>query len=93
MDSTISMSRDQVSSDLDEEVAILGLERGIYYGLNAVGAKVWRLIREPKTVREICDTLLDEYDVDSERCERAVLVLLEDLEREGLIEVCDGTDS
>ena len=93
MNSTVTMARDQVYSGLDDEVAILGLKKGIYYGLNSVGARIWRLIQEPKTVREIRDTLIEEYDVDSEHCEREVLALLHDLAREGLIEVRDETDS
>ena len=79
--------RDQVSADLAGEAAILNLKSGVYYGLNAVGARIWSLIQEPKTVEDIRDTILNEYDVEPERCERDLLALLERLAAEGLIEV------
>jgi hypothetical protein len=86
-DSTVVAAKDQVSSDLGGEVAILDLKAGVYYGLDAVGARIWSLIQEPRTVNEIRDILLEEYEVEPERCERDLLVLLQRLADEGLIEV------
>ena len=85
--STVVAPKDQVSSDLGGEVAILDLKAGVYYGLDAVGARIWSLIQEPRTVNEIRDILLEEYDVEPERCERDLLVLLRRLADEGLVEV------
>ena len=82
-------AKDQVSSDLGGEVAILDLKAGVYYGLDAVGARIWSLIQEPRTVNEIRNILLEEYEVEPERCERDLLVLLQRLATEGLIEVED----
>jgi hypothetical protein len=86
-DSTVVAAKDQVSSDLGGEVAILDLKAGVYYGLDAVGARIWSLIQEPRTVNEIRNILLEEYEVEPERCERDLLVLLQRLANEGLIEV------
>jgi hypothetical protein len=85
--STVVAAKDQVSSDLRGEVAILDLKAGVYYGLDAVGARIWSLIEEPRTVNEIRDILLEEYDVEPERCERDLLALLRRLADEGLVEV------
>ena len=86
-DSTVVAAKDQVSSDLGGEVAILDLKAGVYYGLDTVGARIWSLIQEPRTVNEIRDRLLEEYEVEPERCERDLLVLLQRLADERLIEV------
>ena len=86
-DSTVVAAKDQVSSDLGGEVAILDLKAGVYYGLDTVGARIWSLIQEPRTVNEIRDILLEEYEVEPERCERDLLVLLQRLADESLIEV------
>ena len=80
-------AKDQASSDLGGEVAILDLKAGVYYGLDAVGARIWSLIQEPRTVNEIRDILLEEYEVEPERCERDLLALLRRLADEGLVEV------
>ncbi len=89
--SIIVATKDQVSSDLGGEVAVLDLKAGMYYGLEAVGARIWSLIQKPRTVNEIRDIIVDEYDVEPERCERDLLVLLQRLADEGLVEVKDET--
>ncbi len=89
--SVISLSRDQVSTDLAGEAAILNLVDGVYYGLNEAGAFIWRMLQEPKTVADICAGMMAEYDVDSDRCEMDVLELLEELQSKGLIEVRNET--
>ena len=90
--SVIVASKDQVSSDLGGEVAILNLKAGVYYGLDEVGgARIWNLPQEQKTVNEIQDILLKEYDLEPERCERDLLTLLQRLVTKGLVEVKDET--
>jgi Coenzyme PQQ synthesis protein D (PqqD) len=80
-------SSDQVSSDLAGESVILNLKTGTYYGLNAVGSSIWLLIQEPKTVRDLCEAILKEYEVDPQTCENDVQTLLADLLSAQLIEI------
>ncbi len=89
-DTTVVRSSDQASADLGGEAAILNLKDGVYYGLDAVGARIWELIEEPRTVRDVCDTLCNEYDVDAERCERDLIALLTELAQHGLIDIVDA---
>jgi hypothetical protein len=89
--STVVAAEGQVSSEIGEEVAILDLKAGTYYGLDTVGARVWELIQGPKSVGEIRNILLDEYEVEPKRCERDLLALLQTLVNEGLVEVKNGT--
>jgi hypothetical protein len=83
---------DQVSCSLGSEVAILNLKNGVYYGVDPVGAYIWNLIQQPRTVKDLREFLFNEYDVEPERCERDLLALLEKLLGEGLIEVKAGTE-
>jgi hypothetical protein len=85
--SVVVVARDQVSSDLGGEAAILSLKNETYYGLNPVAARVWALIQTPTTARDISEALAAEYDVEPERSARDVLALLQRLADEGLIEV------
>jgi Coenzyme PQQ synthesis protein D (PqqD) len=88
--STVVAAEGQVSSDLGDEVAILDLRGGMYYGLESVGRRIWSLIQEPRTVREIRDIVASEYEVEPERCERDVIELIQRLTDEGLVEVKGG---
>jgi Coenzyme PQQ synthesis protein D (PqqD) len=85
--SRIKVSEDQVSSYVAGEVVILNLKTGTYHSLNPVGARIWQLIQEPKTVREIINTLCIEYDVELNVCERDLQELLKSLEAAHLIEI------
>jgi hypothetical protein len=87
--SVVVAASEQISCPLGEESAILNLKNSVYYGLDTVGAQVWKLLREPKSVGELRDALLDEYDVEAGRCEQDLLELLENMRSEGLIEVRD----
>lgn len=91
LDSIVTVSKDQVSSDLAGEAAILNLKAGKYYGLDEVGARAWSFLRVPRSVREIKRMFLEEYEVDPEQCERDLIALFHKLEGEGLIEIQSET--
>jgi hypothetical protein len=85
-DFKIVVSKDQVSRDLAEEAVILNTRSGIYYGLDAVGARVWNLILEPRTFSEICRVIAAEYDVEPASCAADLRELCATLQAHGLIE-------
>ncbi len=85
--SIVSASPEQVSCPLGDEAAILNMKNTVYYGLNPVGARVWNLLQQPRTISDLRDALLEEYDVDTGRCEKDLLELLEKMRSEGLIQV------
>jgi hypothetical protein len=91
--STVVAAKHQVSSDLGEEVAILELGAGMYYGLNEVGARLWELVQEPRKVEEIQAVILDEYEVAPASGKRDVLALLQQLADSRLVEVRDETSA
>src|SRR5215469_2816065 len=87
---TVAAVKDQVSCALDGDTVILHLGSGTYYGLNAVGSTIWNLIQEPRTIDEIHNSLLEQYDADAGECERDLLNLLDDLTKAGLVEIRDA---
>jgi hypothetical protein len=86
-DTRVVAARDQVSAELDGEAVVLSLADGIYYGLDPVGASVWALLEQPRTVAELRDAVVAEYDVDAPTAEADLLRLLADLAARGLVEV------
>ena len=93
MDSTVVVSKEQMSCGLDDEAVILSLKQGVYYSLNPCGNRIWSLIQKPVKVRIIRDALLQEYDIDKETCEKDLLSLLSDLDKEGLVVIENPTPS
>jgi hypothetical protein len=88
--SRVVASREQVSCELGGEAAILNLKNSVYYGLDQVGARVWTLLQEPRSVKELRDVIVQEFEVTPERCESDLYALLEKLMAEGLVEAADG---
>ncbi|NJM65476.1 MAG: lasso peptide biosynthesis PqqD family chaperone [Acaryochloris sp. RU_4_1] len=86
---TVVATPEQVSSDLAGESVILNLKTGMYFGLNEVGTSIWNLLQEPRSVHDICDAILQEYEVAAEQCEQDVLSLLQELAESELIEIKD----
>ncbi|HVB85243.1 MAG TPA: PqqD family protein [Candidatus Dormibacteraeota bacterium] len=85
--SIVGATRDHVSCSLGDEAAILNMKNTVYYGLDPVGARVWDLVQQAKSVGEIRDALLEEYEVQAEECERDLLDLLRQMREQGLIDV------
>jgi hypothetical protein len=90
-DSVVVVAKQQVSCVLDAETVILHFDKGLYFGLNDVGTIVWNQIQSPRTVREIRDAIMSEYEVSTDRCEHDLMQLMQELCQEGLIEVRDVT--
>lgn len=74
-----------VYKKVGEEMVLLDFERGIYYGLNPVGARVWELLTEGKSTDEIIDLLTDEFDVQRTDAKDDVMALVDDLAANGLV--------
>jgi hypothetical protein len=80
VDAVVCASPQQVSCDIANEAVLLSMCDGEYYGLNEVAASIWQLIQQPRTVREVRDALLAEYeDIQPAECERAVLGFLTEM--------------
>lgn len=55
------------------------------FNLNKVGADVWERIDGKKTVKEIIDELVQEYELEPIKIKEDVLVFLDDLAHEKII--------
>jgi hypothetical protein len=73
-------TRQQVSCGLGDEVVILSMESGAYFGLNPVAARIWELLQERRTIGSVRDILLEEYEgIDAEGCMRQLVDVLRQL--------------
>ena len=88
MSSEVVATTQQVSAELMDEVVILSLKTGEYYGLDPVGAEIWSFVQQPRKVAEVRDGLLSRYDgVTPEDCTAQVLSLLEEMVKLELLDV------
>ncbi|HXZ81423.1 MAG TPA: PqqD family protein [Terriglobales bacterium] len=84
-DVVIKAAPDQVSCNVGGEAVILHLKQGTYYGLNEIGAVIWRSLQKPKTVGQLEELMLADFDVSKEQVEGDLQQLLEQMQASGLI--------
>ena len=90
-DSVVVAAKEQISTQVDEEAALLNLKTGVYYGLDSMGAYIWQMLREPVTVRELEATLQKDYEnVDAEIVANDLRVFLSSMIEAGLVEVAES---
>lgn len=87
LDTRVRCSDGHMAADLGGETAILNLKTGTYYGLDDVGSRVWSLLQQGSTLRQIRDAILNEYEVDATRCEQDIVRLVGELVRHQLVEI------
>lgn len=85
--STVVAAKHPRMSEVDEEMVIVDLEIQEFYGLNLVGASIWKLIQQPQLVSDIQQKIAAEYKIELEQCRQDVLAFLNDLAAANLIEV------
>jgi Coenzyme PQQ synthesis protein D (PqqD) len=83
----VKKSANQVSCVLNEEAAVLDLDRALYFGLSGVAAHIWDVLQEPRSVAEICDDVMAQFDVASEVCRADVCSFVISLRDAGLVEI------
>jgi Coenzyme PQQ synthesis protein D (PqqD) len=65
-----------VAREVGDEVVILDLETGTYYGLDRIGARIWSLLSAGRTLDEVRQAILAEYEVERSRLESDIDRLL-----------------
>lgn len=86
-DSAFVIRPQVVSRKVGDETVILALDSGTYFGLDPVGTRVWCLIEVGKSLGQVCDLVIEEYDVQRDILERDLLALIGDLLENKLIDV------
>jgi hypothetical protein len=90
IDTKVVAAQRPVSSDVGGQTVILGVETGKYYSLNEIGSRIWDFLQQPRTIGEIRDLTVREYEVDAAQCEADLLALVEQLVDEKLVEVLES---
>ncbi|WP_271424086.1 PqqD family protein [Aequorivita sinensis] len=75
-----------VSGRLQDEQVILDIEKGNYFSLNPVATKIWDILEKPLTTEEVCVKLLEEYNVESDKCKTETNTYIEEMIKLGLVQ-------
>lgn len=81
----LRISEDVVFRDIAGEAVLLNLATGTYFGLDAVGTRIWALIAEHGATDKVMEAMLAEYEVDAERLRQDLDALIRQLAEKGLV--------
>lgn len=86
-ESIIERSKEVIASEVENELVMMSLENGKYYGIDSIGGDIWKMVETPKTFGKICEELMKTYAVDESTCEQDVIAFLNQLKEQSLITV------
>jgi coenzyme PQQ synthesis protein D (PqqD) len=88
LSSRVRISEHTLFQELSGEAVLLELSRGVYFGLDEIGTRIWRLLGAGRSLQETVAALVDEYDVTEAQGAEDLLALVRELEERRLIELC-----
>lgn len=80
-------NRKTISGRLHDELVMMNIEQGKYFSLNPVATRVWDMLERPVLMDELCDLLMDEYEVGFEQCHKEVDGLLAEMVRLDIVNI------
>lgn len=80
-------SPDVLFSQVGDEAVLLNLTSGVYYSLDAIGAKVWGLVTRGERLGAVHEALSREFSEDPEVIWADLAALITDLTAKGLIRI------
>jgi hypothetical protein len=76
-----------VTSNIDDEIVMMSVDNGEYYGLDEIGSRIWALLENPISVQQLISALMDEFEVEEETCHTDTLDFINDLFEKKLISI------
>lgn len=74
-----------IQSRIGEEVVMMDIDSGFYFGMNGVGTVIWQHLSTAITLEELTSNLMNEFKVDKQTCEADTIDFLEKLLENNII--------
>ena len=78
-------NKEVIQSRVGDEVVMLDVESGYYFGLNSVASVIWEMMKEKIELNTLVENLMKEFDVDKATCESDTIELLEEMKGKKII--------
>jgi Coenzyme PQQ synthesis protein D (PqqD) len=90
LNSVVQRDPDVIAAEAGEDVVMVSIDKGYYYGVSDAAREIWQAIERPKKVSDLIADLVATHNVDKSLCEKETLLFLEDLLAERLLQVTSG---
>ena len=86
LSTVVVKNKELLETTVDDETILLSIAHSKYYGMDPVASRIWSLLQDPISIKEIIVTLLTEFDVSEDECEKDVFEFLENLVEEKMLD-------
>lgn len=59
----LQRSFDIINANIDDEMVLMSIDEGKYYGANKVARKLWELLENPLSFAELCQKVENAFDI------------------------------
>ena len=74
-----------VAADMDGDMVMMSIEHGTYFGLTGIAPQIWEALEQPKSVGELVQELLPQFDVSADVLRSDIDAFLNDMHQNGLL--------
>ena len=87
---TVRISPNLRFSEVAGEIVLLDLASETFFSLDEVGTHIWQLLQKHRSLRDVYELLLQEFDVEPARLEDDLLKHISELVDAGLVSTDAG---
>lgn len=80
-----TISDQAIANRVGDEMVVLHLANGTYFGLDPIGALLWEALTKGETPSAACDIILDRYEIDRTTVEDDLRKFLDELAQGDLV--------
>lgn len=85
----IVRTTDCISTEIDNEVVLMHINNGRYYGLNSTLGRIWTELENATIVSALIEKLQSQYQGEPEQIRSDILEVLEQMQKNKLIQVAE----
>ena len=87
LEQSVRIPNDVVFRELQGEAVILNLASSMYFGLDAVGTRVWQLCEAHGSLRSVLEAMQQEFEASGETLRVDLLAFVDELLTKGLLTI------
>lgn len=76
---------DLLETTLDNEVVLMSIERGSYFGLEGTAKLIWQMLEQPMTKDQIVQPLCKQFDAERDVIDRDVGLFIQKMLDNGVL--------
>lgn len=85
MNTKVVVNPEVLTTLVDDELGLMNVNKGNYYTLNKIGKAIWYLIEQEKSVEELIEILIKQFQVEKNICLEDTVEVLNLMDSQGLI--------